>query len=100
MLRADEAVGRGGNARGALGSRWRRRFRFVIPVRSPDRWSSSEVADALTDVLAFLSDDEFHFEFKKYANPPPFQTYLGLADGEPAAFEADEIVLFSGGMDY
>jgi 7-cyano-7-deazaguanine synthase in queuosine biosynthesis len=99
VLRADEAVSRGGDARVALGSRWRRRFRFVIPVRSPDRWSSSEVADALTDVLAFLSDDEFHFEFKKYANPPPFQTYLGLADREPAAFEADEIVLFSGGMD-
>jgi 7-cyano-7-deazaguanine synthase in queuosine biosynthesis len=99
VLCADEAVTRGGDARIALGARWRRRFRFVIPVRSPQRWSSPGIADALTDVLAFLSDDEFHFEFERYTKAPPFQTYLGLVGGAPATFEADEILLFSGGMD-
>jgi hypothetical protein len=72
-----------------------------MPSRAatPDHWSSSGVADALTDVLTFLSDDEFSFEFTKQAKPPSFQTYLDLAHEGPAAFEADEIVLFSGGMD-
>ena len=96
VLCADEAVSRGGDTRSALGAAWRRRLRFVIPVRTPDHWSSSGVADALTDVLTFLSDDEFSFEFTKQAKPPSFQTYLDLAHEGPAAFEADEIVLFSG----
>src|SRR3954469_3547910 len=37
---ADSAVSRGGQTDAQLGARWRRRFRFVIPVRRPDLWNS------------------------------------------------------------
>jgi hypothetical protein len=61
VLCADEAVSRGGEMRSGLGADWRRHFRFVVPVRMPDHWSSSGVIDALVDVLTFLSDDN-HLE--------------------------------------
>ena len=37
---ADAAISRGGETDAQMGARWRRKFRFVIPVRQPDLWSS------------------------------------------------------------
>ena len=37
-------------------ARWRRNFRFRIPVRQPDLWASHAVTSALVDTLSFLSD--------------------------------------------
>ena len=99
VLCADEAVSRGGKTRSMLGAAWRRRFRLVVPVREPDHWSSEGVADALADVLTFLSEDAFSFEFERSVRPPPFQSYLDLKGNQKTAFAADEVVLFSGGMD-
>jgi 7-cyano-7-deazaguanine synthase in queuosine biosynthesis len=99
VLCADEAVSRGGDVRKGLGADWRRCFRFVIPVRVPHRWSSSGVAAALIEVLTFLTEDEFTFEFEKLRNPPSSQAYLDLTREGSAAFAADEVVLFSGGVD-
>ena len=36
---ADQATSRGGEAQAGMGSDWRRRFRFVVPVRHPDHWA-------------------------------------------------------------
>ena len=36
---ADSAIPRGGLADEQLGRRWRRKLRFVIPVRQPNIWS-------------------------------------------------------------
>jgi hypothetical protein len=88
VLCADEAVSRGGDVRKELGADWRRRFRFVIPVRVPHRWSSSGVAAALIEALTFLTEDEFAFEFQKLRNPPSSQAYLDLAREGSAAFAA------------
>ena len=99
ILCADGAVSRGGDARERMGADWRRQFRFIIPVRMPDRWSSPDVVDALTDVLGFLSEDEFRFEFTRQHDPPPFQNYLDFSHEGPESFQPDEIALFSGGMD-
>lgn len=68
---ADQATTRGGHAAQDYGARWRRNFRFHIPVRVPDLWTSEAVRTALTDTLGFLSDDQFEFQFKKLENPPP-----------------------------
>jgi len=99
VLCADEAVSRGGETRRRLGADWRRRYRLVVPVRVPDHWASTGVTDALTDLLTFLSEDEFSFEFVRGTRSPPFQSYLDLSKDESAVFAADEVVLFSGGMD-
>jgi len=81
-----------------MGSDWRRRFRFVIPVRHPDHWSNPKVLAPLGDALSFLSEDDYVFEFEKAANPVPLGNYLELSE-ESGAFKADEVVPFSGGLD-
>ena len=96
---ADQAVSRGGDVMKAMGTTWRRQFRLVIPVREPERWSSPEVSELLTDALTFLSDDEFRFEFTELSRPRAFQSYLDLECDASAAFRPDEVVLFSGGLD-
>lgn len=96
---ADQAVSRGGEVRSGLGADWRRRFRFIVPVREPDRWSDANVKDSLAAVCGFLSDDDFEFDFTKQRNPPPFQSYLELGKGGAEGFQPEEVVLFSGGMD-
>lgn len=99
VLCADAAVSRGGEARTGMGEDWRRRFRLIVPVRRPDRWSAPEVADALAELLDFMSEDAFKFEFTAQRDPQPFKSYLDLRDEASETFETEEVVLFSGGMD-
>jgi 7-cyano-7-deazaguanine synthase in queuosine biosynthesis len=96
---ADQAISRGGDVQRAMGADWRRAFRFVIPVRNPDHWNNSNVSELLCAALSFLSEDEYAFEFEKAINPVPFQQYLEFGDHGDTAFKADEVVLFSGGLD-
>ena len=96
---ADQATSRGGIAQVGMGTDWRRDFRFVIPVRNPDHWNGRDVLESLCSTLSFLSEDEYAFEFEKAVDPPSFQDYLDFGDSGATAFEADEGVLFSGGLD-
>ena len=96
---ADSAISRGGRTDARLGARWRRTLRFVIPVRRPDLWSSGPVYTALTDTLAFLSDENYAFEFRPLVERPPVQGYLEPLGDEPEAFSPQEVILFSGGLD-
>ena len=97
---ADQATSRGGPAQVGMGADWRRSFRFVIPVRNPDHWNHRSVLEPLCSTLSFLSEDDYAFEFEKATNPVSFQDYLEFGDdGGGAAFKADEVVLFSGGLD-
>jgi hypothetical protein len=97
---ADWATSRGGEASRGMGAEWRRKFRFVIPVRRPELWSSAPVLDALSETQGFLTDDEYQFEFEEHrGSPPGGPEYLELGDEATARFEPDEMVLFSGGLD-
>ena len=97
---ADWATSRGGEASRGMGAEWRRRFRFVVPVRRPELWSSPPVLDALSETLGFLTDDDYQFEFEEHrGSPPGGQDYLELEDEGAARFDPDEVVLFSGGLD-
>ena len=82
-----------------MGANWRRSFRFVIPVRNPNHWNDRNVLESLCSTLSFLSEDDYAFEFEKATNAVPFEDYLELSDDGSAAFKADEVVLFSGGLD-
>jgi hypothetical protein len=55
--------------------------------------------EPLCAMLSFLSEDEYTFEFEKATNPVQFQDYLEFGDDGGTAFRADEVVLFSGGLD-
>ena len=96
---ADQATSRGGDAQEGMGATWRRSFRFVIPVRNPNHWSHRNVLEPLCSALSFLSEDNYAFEFEKAINPAAFEDYLDLTEDNSAAFAADEVVLFSGGLD-
>lgn len=96
---ADQAATRGGKREFEYGARWRRHFRFEIPVRRPEIWRRQAVVSALTETLSFLTDDDYEFGFSTHKNPPKLADYLfgALAAGDEGDFE--EVVLFSGGLD-
>jgi len=96
---ADHATTRGGNGVLNYGSRWRRTFRFHIPVREPAIWSSPQVLSALERTLSFLSDDDYRFSFTLNARPAPIQRYFLSKTNENVEPEFDCVVLFSGGLD-
>lgn len=84
----------------AMGRDWRRDFRFRIPVRDLDFWRQQSVADQLVRTLSFLSDDYYRFDFREAGQARSVEDYLDFeADGPPAGFQPDGVVLFSGGLD-
>lgn len=50
--------------------RWHRRIHVVIPVRYPDQWRRPEVVACLSHLLAFLTDDQWTFEFTGRLHDP------------------------------
>ena len=96
---ADSAISRGGKTDTQMGRRWRRKFRFEIPVRLPSLWSSDPVLSALVETLSFLSDDSYEFEFRAITDAPTMEEYFEFKDKEETAFTPDEVILFSGGLD-
>ena len=96
---ADSAISRGGKTDTQMGRRWRRKFRFEIPVRLPSLWSSDPVLSALVETLSFLSDDNYEFEFRAIIDAPTMAEYFEFKDKEETAFTPDEVILFSGGLD-
>jgi 7-cyano-7-deazaguanine synthase in queuosine biosynthesis len=97
---ADQAVTRGGEGVLDFGKGWRRRFHFVVPVREPKIWGRPEVANSLKKALAFLSEDEYDFEFLEQSEMVPLQRYLtSYTDGYAPESTVEEVLLFSGGLD-
>ena len=94
---ADQVVTRGGTKEFEYGQKWRRNFRFEIPVRCPELWNHPEIQQRLAEVLGFLSDDDYEFHFSRYAKPPRLDRYLFDQSDDEADFE--EVILFSGGLD-
>ena len=59
---ADQSVSRGGEA-DVYGRNWRRRMALCIPVSEPKFWGTEAIGGALAEVLNFLSDDRWEFQF-------------------------------------
>ncbi|MCI0644880.1 MAG: hypothetical protein L0346_08380 [Chloroflexi bacterium] len=79
---------------------WEREFRFVIPVRDPNFWSKDEVKKLLLQLLSFLSNDKYSFEFPELTQRRSKQLYLQFSDREDWPFYGvDRILMFSGGLD-
>lgn len=74
---------------------WQREFELRIPVDDPDRWNDRRVADALHDVLRFLTGDVWRIEFYGRRQPiaQPRQGQLSLPAG------VDAVIPFSNGLD-
>jgi hypothetical protein len=98
VFAADSSVRRGGHTRPEMGADWRRQFDFQVPVRLPDVWSRPDVSDALVRAVTFLTGDDVSFSFVQSHETGPPQGYLEF-DPSAAEFTADEVILFSGGLD-
>jgi len=96
---ADQTVTRGGVKSFDYADRWRRKLHFRVPVRCPDIWNRLAVRDAVRDLLQFLTDDEYEFEFLPADSSTGLERFLldEVPPEEGAEFE--EVVLFSGGLD-
>lgn len=98
IFAADGMVRRGGPTRPEMGADWRRRFDFDIPVRAPDIWSRDDVTAALVETVDFLMEDSATFRFRPRPLQAPTTPWLDF-DPSGGGFQADEVVLFSGGLD-
>ena len=79
---------------------WSRDFSFVIPVREPAFWNSSEHNCLITNILTFLSNDKFSFTFVPLERDRPNQQYLEFGELEDWRFyNPERVVMFSGGLD-
>lgn len=95
---ADSAVSRGGETDQQMGRKWHRRFIVEIPVRDPVFWQAGDVQDALEGMLMFLSGDRFEFTFVQKDDPEAERSrFFNL--GTDSAWQADRILMFSGGLD-
>jgi hypothetical protein len=82
-----------------MGADWRRDLQFVIPVRDASHWQRQEICDGLASTLRFLSDDNYDFDFQLAGNAASSPEYLSWDEADATAFQPDEVVLFSGGLD-
>ena len=98
VFAADGQVTRGGPSGSGMGQAWCRRFHFAIPVRKMDLWARKDVTIALQDLVEFMSGDAPSFEFVSRVLDVPTEPFLAF-EAEGAAFQADEVILFSGGLD-
>jgi 7-cyano-7-deazaguanine synthase in queuosine biosynthesis len=98
VFAADSSVPRGGPTRSDMGEGWHRTFAYTIPVRDPAFWSQPRVNEALSNVVTFLTDDIVDFKFAPHQEARAQQDFLQF-DPDSNAFAADEVILFSGGLD-
>src|SRR6185437_6955667 len=79
---------------------WDRNFHFIIAVRDLSFWCRDEVQKLLIQVLEFLADDKFVFEFRQLLDDQPKQAYLEFGNQEDWPFhKIDRVLMFSGGLD-
>jgi hypothetical protein len=93
---ADALMSRGGPTDHELGRRWRRRMAFVMPVRDPDFWGEAETAEALTQLVALISEDFCSFTFEPATLP---QQHDALSFSAEDGFQPGSVAMFSGGLD-
>ena len=99
VFTSDKLIQRGSPQMHRMGGDWRRRFRFIIPVRKREIWCQQEVYDTLVDALSFLSEDEFTFEFEERGHARALAPFLRFNEPDARTINPDDIILFSGGLD-
>lgn len=95
---ADSHVSRGDADGRDVGAAWRRRMHLRVAVRDIEFWRAAQVADALRETLAFVSDDHVTFAFERMRRLPSEPSFHRIVSAEEA-FRVDRVVAFSGGLD-
>lgn len=96
---ADSTVSRGGLTQPHDGKTWRRNLRFNFAVRDIAFWEQSDVSRLLRETVEFMTDDRIECTFTESVQSPQIQSYLNYTADTEDAFQIDDVVLFSGGLD-
>jgi 7-cyano-7-deazaguanine synthase in queuosine biosynthesis len=99
VFTADRITRRGGKVGQGMGKEWRRNLKFTIAVRDPAHWAQPELVLTLRELLGFMSEDAYDFEFVKLEQEPELEHYLQLHDDPVSSGATAPVVLFSGGLD-
>lgn len=80
---------------------WGRDLAFLIAVREPEFWEAPKVKSLMQEVLSFLSNDNYLFQFVPLEKDRIAQTpYFEFRDQDNWPFHKPErVVMFSGGLD-
>ena len=80
---------------------WGRHLAFLIAVREPQFWETPRVKTLMQEVLRFLSNDTYSFQFVPLEADRRAQTpYFEFHDQNDWPFhEPDRVLMFSGGLD-
>lgn len=79
---------------------WSRDLSFVIPVRDLEFWTRAEIKCLLAEILTFLSNDKYSFNFVPLERDRSEQPYFDFGDAENWPFHhLDRVIMFSGGLD-
>jgi hypothetical protein len=80
---------------------WGRDLAFLIGVREPEFWEAPKVKGLIHEVLRFLSNDTYSFQFVPLEKDRRAQTpYFEFRDKDDWPFyKPDRVVMFSGGLD-
>jgi hypothetical protein len=80
---------------------WGRDLAFLIGVREPEFWEAPSVKGLMREVLRFLSNDAYSFQFVPLEKDRRAQTpYFEFHDQDDWPFhQPDRVVMFSGGLD-
>lgn len=79
---------------------WSRDFSFIIPVRDPGFWARAEIQCLIVEILNFLSNDKYSFNFVPLERDRSEQSYFDFGDLKDWPFYApDRVIMFSGGLD-
>jgi hypothetical protein len=80
---------------------WGRDLAFLIGVREPEFWEAPRIKGLIHQVLRFLSNDTYSFQFVSLEKERRAQTpYFEFRDRDDWPFhKPDRVVMFSGGLD-
>ena len=80
---------------------WGRDLAFLMAVREPEFWEAPKVKGLVQEVLRFLSDDTYSFQFVPLEKDRTAQTpYFEFRDENDWPFhKPDRVLMFSGGLD-
>jgi 7-cyano-7-deazaguanine synthase in queuosine biosynthesis len=94
---ADQSLSRGGPT-DIYGKHWKRDLFFAIPIQDICFWDQEQVQSQLIEVLSFLTEDNYHFEFTQLSTSN-IQLVFDFENKEGLYNNPDSAILFSGGAD-